>query len=110
MLLSVASAPGFPEYEWRELKPCSDKVTRVLAVLMAEEKTAILTKMVLWLQEQQNSLGEGFTVNYKGEDYMFFPTFVDRYIFFRKFSLLNMFFLKQRQEDGQNPQVREYTL
>lgn len=88
MLLSVQSAPGFPEYKWRELKPCSDKVTRVLAVLMAEEKTAILTKMVLWLQKQQNLLGEGFSVNYKGEDYMFFPTFVDRYITFRKIDFL----------------------
>ena len=81
MLLSVESAPGFPEYEWRELKPCSDKVTRVLAIVMAEEKTATLTKMVLYLQKQQNMLNEGFTVNYKGEEYMFFPKFVDRYIF-----------------------------
>ena len=79
MLLSVESAPGFPEYEWRELKPCSDKVTRVLAIVMAEEKTVTLTKMVLYLQKQQNMLNEGFTVNYKGEEYMFFPKFVDRY-------------------------------
>ena len=79
MLLSVESAPGFPDYEWRELKPCSDKVTRVLAIVMAEEKTDTLTKMVLYLKRQQNLLCEGFTVDYKGEEYMFFPKFIDRY-------------------------------
>ena len=92
MLLSVESAPGFPEYEWRELKPCSDKVTRVLAIVMAEEKTVTLTKMVLYLQKQQNMLNEGFTVNYKGEEYMFFPKFVDRYIFFRRFDHFSISF------------------
>ena len=50
MLLSVESAPGYPSYSWKEQKPCSDKVTRVLAVLMADEKDAILLKMVLYLQ------------------------------------------------------------
>ena len=79
MLLSVESASGFPDYEWREQKPCSDKVTRVLSILMAEEKTDILTKMVLYLQKQQNLLTEGFSVIYKGENYIFFPKFVDRY-------------------------------
>ena len=78
MLLSVVSAPGFPDYEWREQKPCSDKVTRVLAVIMAEEKMDILLKMVVYLQKQQNALNEGFTVNNNGQDYTFFPRFVDR--------------------------------
>ena len=78
MLLRVESAPGTPNYEWREQKPCSDRVTRVLAVLMSEEKTDILLKMVLYLQKKQNELLGGFTVNYKQEDYVFLPRFVDR--------------------------------
>ena len=78
MLLSVTSAPGFPSYEWREQKPCSAKVTRLLAIIMAEEKTDILIKMVLYMQKKQNELLEGFHVNYKGEDYFFLPKFVDR--------------------------------
>ena len=78
MLLSVESAPGFPSYAWKEQKPCSDKVTRVLAVLMADEKDAILLKMVLYLQKRQNELLEGFTVNFKGEEFVFLPSFVDR--------------------------------
>ena len=78
MLLSVVSRPGTPSYEWREQKPCSDKVTRVLGVLMADEKTDIHTKMVLYLQAKQNELLEGFTVNYKDEEYVFLPRFVER--------------------------------
>ena len=31
-LLSVQSGAGTPEYNWREPKPCSDKVTRVLGI------------------------------------------------------------------------------
>ena len=78
MLLSVESAPGYPSYSWKEQKPCSDKVTRVLAVLMADEKDAILLKMVLYLQKKQNGLLEGFTVTFKGEEFVFLPSFVDR--------------------------------
>ena len=78
MLLSVESAPGFPSYRWKEQKPCSDKVTRVLAVLMADEKDAVLLKMVLYLQEKQNELLEGFTVDFKGEEFFFLPSFVER--------------------------------
>ena len=79
MLLSVESAPGFPTYNWREHKPCSDRVTRVLAVIMADEKDPIMIKMVLYLQKKQNQLLEGFTVKHKGEEYCFLPAFVDRY-------------------------------
>ena len=69
----------FPTYNWREHKPCSDRVTRVLAVIMADEKDPIMIKMVLYLQKKQNQLLEGFTVKHKGEEYCFLPTFVDRY-------------------------------
>ena len=78
MLLSVKSATGTPDFDWREQRPCSDKVTRVLAVIMAEEKDSVLVKMVVYLQKKQNELLEGFTVNFKEEEYVFVPRFVDR--------------------------------
>ena len=78
MLLSVKSATGTPDFDWREQRPCSDKVTRVLAVIMAEEKDSVLLKMVVYLQKKQNELLEGFTVNFKEEEYVFLPRFVDR--------------------------------
>ena len=79
MLLSVTSAPGTPDFEWREERPCSNRVTRVLAVLMAEEKDAELLKMVLYMQKKQNELIDGFAVMYNQEEYVFVPRFVDRY-------------------------------
>ena len=78
MLLSVKSRAGTPFYDWKEQTPCSDKVTRVLAVLMSEEKQEIMLKMVLYLQKKQNELLDGFSVTYKGEEYTFVPRFVDR--------------------------------
>ena len=30
MVLQMVALPGTPEYTWREPKPCSDKVTRLL--------------------------------------------------------------------------------
>jgi hypothetical protein len=78
MLLSVKSSVGTPHYEWREPTPCSDKVTRVLAILMAEESEEIVTKLVLYLQKKQNNLLDGFTVIYNNEEYSFVPKFVDR--------------------------------
>ena len=80
MLLRVESAPGTPDYEWKEQRPCSDRLTRLLAVVMAEEKHQVLLKMVLYMQKKQNELLGGFTVQYKQEDYVFVPRFVDRYI------------------------------
>ena len=78
MLLSVKSATGTPFYEWREPTPCSDKVTRLLSVLVAEESEEIMLKLVLYLQKKQNNLLDGFTVTYKDEEYTFVPTFIDR--------------------------------
>ena len=78
MLLSVKSATGTPFYEWREPTPCSDKVTRLLSVLVAEESEEIMVKLVLYLQKKQNNLLDGFTVTYKDEEYTFVPTFIDR--------------------------------
>ena len=78
MLLRVESAAGTPVYEWREEKPCSDKVTRLLALIMAEEKDPVLLKMVLYMQKKQNSLEDGFTVSFKEADYVLVPSFIDR--------------------------------
>ena len=79
MLLSVKSAPGTVDFEWREERPCSDRLTRVLGIIMAEEKDTELLKMVLFMQRKQNELTEGFTVVYNQEEYVFVPRFVDRY-------------------------------
>ena len=78
MLLSVRAAPGTPDFEWKEERPCSDRVTRVLAVLMAEEKDSVLLKMVKYMQKKQNDLLDGFVVVYNQEEYIFVPKFVDR--------------------------------
>ena len=95
MLLSVKSRAGTPDYSWREPKPCSDKLTRVLgisfylsyqpffmallpAIIMAEEKDEVLQKATLWLQKREETLKGGFSVVYKGEQFTFLPKFFDR--------------------------------
>ena len=78
MLLSVTSASGTPAFEWREQRPCSDRVTRVLSVIMAEEKDSVLLKMVQYMQRKQNDLLEGFTVVHNDEEFVFVPRFIDR--------------------------------
>ena len=94
LLLSVQSEAGTADYSWREPKPCSDKVTRVLgildwglfcshiyilsAIIMAEEKEEVLQKATLWLQEREESLSGGFSVDYKGEEFIFVPKYFDR--------------------------------
>ena len=45
---------------------------------MAEEKEEVVIKAILWLQEQQESLKEGFTVQYKENEFNFFPTYIER--------------------------------
>ena len=93
MLVSVVSGGSTPEYSWSEPQPCSDRVTRVLckcmtnisnthlkcsAVIMAEESDPVLLKAVLWLQERQEMLKEGFCLDFRGNNYIFVPTFIDR--------------------------------
>ena len=80
LLLSVKSAPGSDteEFEWRESRPCSEKVTRVLAILIAEENLSNLTELVLLLQRSEESLKPSFNVIYNGSEYHFSPTFIDR--------------------------------
>ena len=46
---------------------------------MADEGEETLEKAVIWLQKQQESLTGGFTVEYKGGEYTFFPKYIDRY-------------------------------
>ena len=80
MILRVKNiGAGTLDYDWREKTPCSDKVTRVLAVIMAEEKEDVLTKLVLYLQGKQNDLVDGFNVTYKEGEFTFLPKFIDRY-------------------------------
>ena len=79
MLISLTLALGTPDFERREERPCSDRVTGVLAVLMAEEKDAELLKMVLNMQKRQNELIDRFAIMYNQEKFVFVPQFVDRY-------------------------------
>ena len=96
MLLSVKSQGVTPDFSWCEPKPCSDKATRVLckfktykstslwkdifsAVIMADESDPVLVKAILWLQKRQEGLKDGFTVEYKGGEYIFVPKYIDRY-------------------------------
>ena len=46
---------------------------------MAEEKEEVILKSILWLQRQQESLAEGFTVVYKEKEYTFFPKYIERH-------------------------------
>ena len=81
LLLSVKSEPGScdtEKFEWRESRPCSEKVTRVLAILIAEENLSNLTELVLLLQRSEESLKPSFKVVYKGSEYNFSPIFIDR--------------------------------
>ena len=45
---------------------------------MAEEKEEVLQKATLWLQEREESLSGGFSVDYKGEEFIFVPKYFDR--------------------------------
>ena len=46
---------------------------------MAEESEEVLLKAVVWLQKKQESLKEeGFSLEFKGFDYTFYPTYIDR--------------------------------
>ena len=46
---------------------------------MGDEKEDVILKSVLWLQEQQDALSDGFTVRYKDQDYFFVPKFISRH-------------------------------
>ena len=45
---------------------------------MAEESEQVLLKSIIWLQERQEMLSEGFQVEYDENEYTFIPTFIDR--------------------------------
>lgn len=61
-LITMESMVGTPQYIWSEPKPCSDRVTRVLALIMAEEGEDILGRAIIWLQKQQEKLRDGFSI------------------------------------------------
>ena len=46
---------------------------------MAEEKEDVLINATLWLQKQEERLRNGFSVEYKGEEFTFVPKYTDRY-------------------------------
>ena len=52
---------------------------KITAVTMADESDPILLKSLVWLQKKQESLKEGFSVQYKEDEFTFFPTFIERY-------------------------------
>ena len=45
---------------------------------MADEKDDVLLKALVWLQRRQESLSDGFSVEFNGEEYVFFPKYIDR--------------------------------
>ena len=45
---------------------------------MAEESEDVLQNAVIWLQKVQESLSEGFNVEYKGLEFTFIPSFKER--------------------------------
>ena len=45
---------------------------------MAEESEDVLQNAVIWLQKMQESLCEGFDVEYNGFEYTFIPSFKER--------------------------------
>ena len=51
----------------------------IAAVTMADESDEILLKSLVWLQKKQESLKAGFSVEFNGEEYSFFPTYIERY-------------------------------
>ena len=98
MVLEMSALLGTPDFIWREPKPSSDKVTRLLgndihlfhlnncivylAVIMSEEKDPLIEKAVVWLQKRQESLKEGFFVHVDEKEYFFLPEYIDRYVGF----------------------------
>ena len=52
--------------------------TLFTAIIMAEESDPILVKAILWLQERQESLRDGFVVQYREGEYIFAPKYLDR--------------------------------
>ena len=53
--------------------------TSISAVIMANETDPVLIKAVKWLQLRQESLKDGFVVDYKGGEYIFVPEYIDRF-------------------------------
>ena len=50
-----------------------------LGIIMANEGEEVLQKALLWMQKQQEALKEdGITVCFDENEYVFFPSYVDR--------------------------------
>ena len=45
---------------------------------MADEKEEVVIKAILWLQDQQESLKDGFRVEFREEEFIFYPTYIER--------------------------------
>ena len=45
---------------------------------MGDEKEEVILKSVLWLQKREEELKDGFTVTYKGQEFVFVPRYIER--------------------------------
>ena len=45
---------------------------------MGDEKDDVILKSVLWLQKREEEMTDGFTVTYKGQEYVFVPRYIER--------------------------------
>ena len=54
------------------------QVFNPLAALIGEENLPNISELVHLLQEREESLKEGFTVAFKGQEFIFVPDFIDR--------------------------------
>ena len=61
-----------------DLKVQFKNITFNAGIVMAEEKEEVVLKSHVWLQKQEESLKDGFTITFKGEQFTFFPKYIDR--------------------------------
>jgi len=47
---------------------------------MAEESESVLQKAVIWMQQQQECLKDGFEVTLDDHEYLFVPDYIDRLV------------------------------
>ena len=45
---------------------------------MGDEKEEVILKSVFWLQKREEELKDGFTVTYKGQEFVFVPRYIER--------------------------------
>ena len=75
---SVTSCVGTPDFVWREESPNSDHKTRVLSLKTGEEKRENLVDLIKWIHEREDTLSDGFDVEFAGNTYTFIPSYKTR--------------------------------